>query len=220
MKKYVFIFIFICLCFIHSHVLAGDAFCDVYANREPQDALFIGKIVGKEEGNVLCIEVLRVVCGEIGDLEIKYYDPTAVKNISIGDYLLLSVEKEDEVYKKCYSVCYEVTIEKGDKISNLHALDRERDEEWEVSLQWFCNTGTTIVDATDSGKYYAMIDDRVSETLIYDMNEHRWYKDPLSTEYASPNTQVENGMNPVFRVLLLAVAIGIAGKIFYYMIVC
>lgn len=78
-KTQALLFMVILLCFNYRYVLAGDAFFHVYTNQEPQDALFIGKVVGRENENVLRMEVLRVVCGEIEDSEIKYYDPVVAK---------------------------------------------------------------------------------------------------------------------------------------------
>lgn len=96
-----------------------------------------------------------------------------------------------------------MTLENGDKIFSLHSIDIEKNEEWDVSLQWFCNTGTVINDATGSGKYY----DERSENLVYDMNQHKWYQDPLSAEYSSPNTQTEKTLNSVFVVWFLSIVV-------------
>lgn len=206
-KKWWLLIIIFLLCFNNGYVLAGDAYYSVCTNREPQDALLIGEVVKKENDDVLNIKILRVICGELKKTQIKYYNPIAAKNTSVGKYVLLSVEKENDIYKKCYSVCHEVTIKEVDKISDIIPLDQEQNEDWEISLQWFCNTGTAIVDATDSGKYYEEIDGVISQTLVYDINTHKWYKDPLSTEYLSPNTQKLERNNYVILGVLLVIAV-------------
>lgn len=206
-KKVWFLIIIFLLCFSNSYALAGDAYYSICTNREPQDALLIGKVVKKEDDNVLNIKILRVICGKLKESQIKYYNPMAVKNTSVGKYVLLSVEREDNIYKKCFSACHEVTIKNNDKISDIIPLDQEEDEDWEISLQWFCNTGTAIVDATGSGKYYEEVDGVISQTLVYDINLHKWYKNPLSTEYLSPNTQKLEKRNYVILGLLLVVIV-------------
>ena len=236
-KKWCFFIIVFLLCVNNSYALAGDAEWLVYANVEPQDALLIGEVVKKENDNILDIKILRVVCGEVKDSQIKYDNPIVAKRTSVGKYLLLSVEKEENIYKKCYSVCHEVTIKKGDKISDLKPLDEEDEEleeldeldeldeedeeldgEWEMLLQWFCNTGTTINESPDdSGKYYEEDEVGVTDTLVYDMNEHKWYKDPLSDEYPSPNTQeLEITNYIILGGLLIVVFVGIGVGIRFY----
>ncbi len=197
-NKWWILFIVAAIWFSNSHALAGDAISSIYSNREPQDALFIGKVIKIENDSILHLSILRVICGEIEESQIKYYHPTAAQKTSVGRYVLLSVEKEGDFYKKCYSVCHEVVIEEVDKISAMTPLDQERDEDMDISLQWFCNTGTEIGDATDSGKYYLYEEDGViSKTLVYDMKMHKWLINPLSAEYSSPNTQKSKRTNIV-----------------------
>ena len=113
------------------------------------------------------------------------------------------MEKQNDIYEKCFAVCHEVTIKNTDKVSGIRPLDQAEDEEWEVSLQWFCNTGTTINGSKETGKYYEEKDGVVSKTLVYDLNEHKWYKDSLSSKYSSPNTQNVKASNPIFWEVLV-----------------
>ena len=62
-----------------------------------------------------------------------------------------------------------------------------------------------IIDARDTGKYYEEVDGVISRNLVYDINEHKWYKSPLSDDYLSPNTRKLKRLNYFFLGLLLAV---------------
>ena len=220
-KLYVLVcLLFILIYFSKSNALAGDAYFEVYINKEPQDALLIGKVISIEENNILNIEILRVVCGEIKESQIKYSNSTVAKNTSEGKYVFLSVKKENDTYTKCFGVCYEVDIVKNDKISKMKPLDREHDEEWDVSMQWFANTGTTI-DSDDERKCYEYetgVDGEVTETLVYDLNDHKWYKDPLSDEYISPNTQNTKKINYIFwgRLILFIFVLVVCVSVYLY----
>ena len=216
--------VIICVVVNYQVAYSADVLSSVCTSYGDQDALVAGKVVNIDsEKEVMNVEIFRLLSGNL-----KYKDNTItieykkLKKIGIGDKVLLSLEaanEEDSLYKIAYECgCYSIEYRDDKKLkllNNIYTNTISDDDYFDISLQWFCNTGEILYeeDLIDNTKYYRQ--DGENTELVYDQNKHKWYQDSFSSSFEVPDVMKEK-KEFTFKVIIIVFAVCVGSVLLCY----
>lgn len=203
---------------------SADMLASVCYSVSGQDALLVGTVASLDaDENVMQIEVKRLISGELDmeDGRVSLRSGDAAKEMRVGEPVLLSVVKaegDQPLYEIAHDLSeYKVSSYDGNKVWLLDEKNQDDLDYFDISLQWFCNTGEMLMDedftASDGTEYYKYFrSNAVKKELVYDSSTKKWYQDSFSSKFIAPDVIKENQIHMymlIVKVVIVVVLFGI-----------
>lgn len=197
---------------------SADILASVCYSVSDKDALLIGTIVSLDvDGNVMQIEVKRLISGELDmeDGRICLRSRHTAKGFKVGDLVVLSVLKAEDnlpLYEIAYDLSeYKVSFCDGNKVWFLNEKKQDDLDYFDISFQWFCNTGEMLMDeaftANDGKEYFKYFRGNAdNKELVYDSFSKKWYQDCFSSKFIAPNV-IEDNQKHMYMLIIKVVIV-------------